>query len=365
MKPFTPDFWDLGDATVAGLLDQSTGGWNVPLIRILFWDNDCDAILQIPVVGNGASDIRVWQYMKHGNCAVRSGYHLDRRLKACRLDNRLGQTSNLNRSNWGWIWNLKIPNKIKKFIWRLLRNSLPTLDILRSRGVHTSIMCPVCKDKDESLIHVFKDCAYARLFWACSPFPSMLSNAGCVDIYDWIMQLKHKSKIVELELFLCSLWSIWSNRNQVVHENKSYDSREAVEFIAQYLVRFREAQHKLSSPRPPEAPVHWKPPPAGFYKLNFDAAVRNSPQGICIAAVARDSDGQVIAWARKKISHIQIVEVAESLAAQEAMKLATEFNFRRIILEGDCFGVIQQLQQVEPSLSVAGGIITDIKTLGC
>ncbi|KAL6547494.1 hypothetical protein OROMI_023215 [Orobanche minor] len=116
-----------------------------------------------------------------------------------------------------------------------------------------------------------------------------------------------------------------------------------------------------SSPRPLEPHVNWKPLPDATIKLDFDGSIHKSSPEICIVVVARDVDVHIITWARKTIRFIQNVEVAEALAAQEAVKIATTFNFRDIIVEGDCLGVMQQLQQVDPSLSLAGGIIIAIK----
>ena len=90
-------------------------------------------------------------------------------------------------------------------------------------------------------------------------------------------------------------------------------------------------------------PVPWVPPPIGWIKLNFDAAV--SREGLVgISFVARDSTGLVLAWSRKKLHGRFDVETAELYAAQLATSLARDLNYHRIILEGDALLVIKNLQ---------------------
>ena len=47
------------------------------------------------------------------------------------LDSRAG-SSNMENKKVGWstIWKLKVPSKLKFFVWRLAQNSLPSKDIL-------------------------------------------------------------------------------------------------------------------------------------------------------------------------------------------------------------------------------------------
>lgn len=66
MHPITPDLWDLGDTTVADLLDTDSGSWNVGLVKTLFWEEDNNFILQIPISQFDINDIRVWHMSKHG-----------------------------------------------------------------------------------------------------------------------------------------------------------------------------------------------------------------------------------------------------------------------------------------------------------
>lgn len=115
MRPITPDLLELGDISVSMLIDSTVGAWDVDVIRGIFWEEDVDSILQIPVSQNHGQDIRIWHFTKHGHYSVRSAYYLARDMKKDVRRNVLGCSSSLVAVNWDWIWSLKLPNRIKVF----------------------------------------------------------------------------------------------------------------------------------------------------------------------------------------------------------------------------------------------------------
>lgn len=57
---------------VADLMMLS-GGWNSDLIKQLFFDVDVNAILGLPIIGQG-NDVWAWEFERHGFYSVRSAY---------------------------------------------------------------------------------------------------------------------------------------------------------------------------------------------------------------------------------------------------------------------------------------------------
>lgn len=94
-------------------------------------------------------DVRVWHFTPHGHYSVRSAYFLARQVKQAARMGTLGGTSVLNSVNWNWVWHLKIPNKIKVFLWRALRDSLPTRCALMRRGIRILLVPCVAVLKKE------------------------------------------------------------------------------------------------------------------------------------------------------------------------------------------------------------------------
>ena len=62
------------------------------------------------------------------------------------------------------IWKLKIPLKIKVFIWYLLKGVTLTKDNLARRQWKGSVRCCFC-NLDETIQHLFFDCPNAKFIW--------------------------------------------------------------------------------------------------------------------------------------------------------------------------------------------------------
>lgn len=80
--------------------------------------------------------------------------------------NNISSTTVFQSEGWNKIWRLNIPHKIRVFLWRLCRNNIPVRNRLRYKGVDVSILCPMCDNDVEHLLHVFFDCQFASQCWA-------------------------------------------------------------------------------------------------------------------------------------------------------------------------------------------------------
>jgi hypothetical protein len=105
---------------VSDLIDPVSERWYEEVLRSLLSPVDV-RILQIPLHNKGFEDFVAWGFTKHGRCTVRSGYHLQWRHQfgASAGQLALPGSSALNPV-WKAMWQLKIPSKIKKIIWRTL-----------------------------------------------------------------------------------------------------------------------------------------------------------------------------------------------------------------------------------------------------
>lgn len=163
--------YDLGDITISNFLLENGHGWNIDILRCVFWDNDVEAILRMPVIGQNNIDVRRWFYTKSGHYSVKSAYYLMRSLKNQRKIFALASTSSLSgRKDWSFIWKLEIPNKVRVFLWRILRNGLPVLQNLARRNICSDTVCPLCLSSCETILHVLQSCHFqdwCGLFLIC------------------------------------------------------------------------------------------------------------------------------------------------------------------------------------------------------
>ena len=58
------------------------------------------------------------------------------------------------------IWHFSIPQKIKRFIWLVIKNKVNTWDNLIKRGWSGPNHCSLCKCQLESVFHLFVDCIF-------------------------------------------------------------------------------------------------------------------------------------------------------------------------------------------------------------
>ena len=127
-RPITPKGQILL-SRVEELIDPGTGTWDEQLVRDIFWAEDVQHILATPT-SPGHEDAIAWHYDRRGIFSVKSVYHvLDDEKNRIRT-HQGGQCSSTCSANnkgtvWRQLWRLPCPPKIKHFLWRLGRNSLP------------------------------------------------------------------------------------------------------------------------------------------------------------------------------------------------------------------------------------------------
>ncbi|KAK3212709.1 hypothetical protein Dsin_017415 [Dipteronia sinensis] len=106
----------VGIHTTVDHLFSPSGGWDNRLLEQSFSEDDVKAIQSIPVGSRRCGDSLIWHYTDTGAFPVKSGYWVARNME----EQPCSSNSGLNNSNSWWkrLWNLKIPLKIKLFIWK-------------------------------------------------------------------------------------------------------------------------------------------------------------------------------------------------------------------------------------------------------
>lgn len=56
--PFTPDLYDIGDVSVNNFILPDGTSWDIGALQFVFWEEDIETILQIPVGGQHPLDRR-------------------------------------------------------------------------------------------------------------------------------------------------------------------------------------------------------------------------------------------------------------------------------------------------------------------
>jgi hypothetical protein len=131
--------------TVDHLIDPNTNLWDEDLIRMLFLQVDAERILRIPLSAQLEEDFVAWHLTKSYSFSVKSAYYSEWNHCNGRRLNRVDEQgpASLNPV-WDILWKLKIPSKIKIFVWKALRGTIPGMAILADRHIPVSPQCLVC-----------------------------------------------------------------------------------------------------------------------------------------------------------------------------------------------------------------------------
>jgi hypothetical protein len=124
-----------------------------------------------------------------------------------------------------YIWKMKVPLKIKIFMWFLHKKVILTKDNLAKRNWQGCVKCCFC-DQDETIQHLFISCPFTKMIWRIIymafniPPPSNITNM----FGNWLNGVAKKDK-VHIRVGVCALlWAIWNVRNDYIFNRKSFPS---------------------------------------------------------------------------------------------------------------------------------------------
>jgi hypothetical protein len=76
---------------------------------------------------------------------------------------------------------MKIPSKVKIFMWRALHGILPLQSILYNRHIGSTGGCPICNQGPEDISHLLFQCETARDLWNNLGIANLIIEAEQVD----------------------------------------------------------------------------------------------------------------------------------------------------------------------------------------
>ncbi|KAL3846296.1 hypothetical protein ACJIZ3_003699 [Penstemon smallii] len=349
------------DSKVNLLIDPNLGDWNQELIEEIFWPEEVELILKIPLGSLQNEDTQIWHYTSTGQFSVRSAYHLALRTKRELESGADSSMSSASEQRWIWLWRERIPNKIKIFMWRAMKNLIPVAAILLQRHIPVDNFCPVCGCDEETSLHTLLLCPYARQVWALSNIPAEVYIVLGGSVSDWVEKLRTKLGSGERNLCWIISWTLWNNRNKIRVGEERFQPHEVIEFAKDYWARVNSANVITQIQVTVPLNSRWSAPPLNVIKLNFDGALADGRSGLGV--VARNHEGECLDWRSLRINRKLPVEVAEASAAIKALELAIMKGWKHVILEGDCKVVIDRVREQNAFLGSFGVLVEDLKRL--
>lgn len=155
------------------------GQWMIDNLRDIIGANRCfDIMTKIPPNINRGSDYIIWKHQSNGQLSVKTAY--DQRVH------------HFNNNMFTSIWKLKVPERVKIFVWQLGHDRLLTNE-RGSRWWGGSGTCPVCCSTLETSVHALHDCPFASSVWNGLVDPGQLGEFYSLDFNEWIKSNLSKS----------------------------------------------------------------------------------------------------------------------------------------------------------------------------
>lgn len=261
-----------------------TREWDREVVQDLFEMRDQMLIYGIPLSNRHDDDIRYWCRERSGRFTVKSAYKLLQELKG-------DWAPNANSGFWRRLWNLKIPPKVKNFLWRASNGFLPTKTALCMKHVPISLLCPTCVASEESTLHCLVKCGFAEACRRETGFSSVAD--GSVSFAGWLGAAMTQFNNTMVSRLVMLVWLVWKARNSVVWNNTYLHVDEVVRTAQFTLDQWVEAQSRNFDPSiaviyAMDGKELWTTPERNIIKINVDTALFNDENSYGYGCVARD-----------------------------------------------------------------------------
>ncbi|GKV19300.1 hypothetical protein SLEP1_g29582 [Rubroshorea leprosula] len=335
---------------VCELLDEG-GEWDITKLNASFSNQECREILKIPT--GACPDSLIWHYDKVGKFSVKSAYFLAYNMAR---EPSIHETNrDMTIGEWKQLWRLKIPPKVRVFLWRAILNSLPSLDNLVKRGVLQEMTCPNCQGADETLMHLLFFCPQVEPIWFGSTLGLNPRQLGVFCFREWWRYINDVAKqmglpsLVEQCAIIC--WHIWKARNEKHFEQVNFNPHQILARISAMIQDYSSSMSKNLLLTPSKARDNgkqqqssWVRPPMGFLKVNVDASFSSQTGWAALAMVGRDFKGEIRFgefWLSMALSPL----MAEAVALCKAAKYMENRGAQNVLFESDNQALITFLLQ--------------------
>ncbi|CAN1845775.1 Putative ribonuclease H protein At1g65750 [Linum perenne] len=242
----------------------------------------------------------VWGLESSGLFSIKSAYNL-----ICETESR--PTS----SWWKAVWKWNGPNRIRHFLWLAVRDKLLTNDVRCRRGLCPDAVCSCCGSGNETILHVLRDCEFARDTWLKVGGIELNGNDWQLPLEEWFQLFLAKDKGL---IFGITCWFLWRTKNERIFAGKADSADGTAAKCAHWEVKVRDAMNFEASVvpdtnMPRQIQVTWQAGQEGWVTVNSDGSVLGPRGRASAGGILRD-------WALK-LKHVyrEANRVADYLAS--------------------------------------------------
>ena len=173
---------------------------------------------------------------------------------------------------WSSIWHIQVPSKVRMFVWRLARQSMPTGELLNHRNMSSEVSCNLCGAGD-TWMHALLTCPMSSSVWALAPehLVETLAQEECSHecSKDWLFHIHEIMNKEDFVRTIVRVWAIWSTRCKAIHEAIFQSPVIVNGFITRLISELQEVhipKTKMTTARTSRL-TPWQPPVANCAKV--------------------------------------------------------------------------------------------------
>lgn len=171
---------------MSDLIDQDKN-WNISILRENLQPASAIEILKTPISWSSPSDKVIWHLANDGVYSVKTGYKA--LINTTIPSTKPSSSSSFPTDIWKFIWSSNVPSKLKHFMWKTSHYFIPTKEALFKKRISTNPLCPICKEKPESIEHLFLLCPWTFPLWFGLQFILPPSRNGLTNFHTWFLNM--------------------------------------------------------------------------------------------------------------------------------------------------------------------------------
>ncbi|XP_074374595.1 uncharacterized protein LOC141715006 [Apium graveolens] len=327
------------------------------VVRDIFNERDQSCILNTHIIESIGEDSMYRRLESSGVYSIRSAY------KLLQLQKNRWRGDDVD-SIWAKIWKIKAPPKSINILWRALSCCLPYNLQLQQKHVQVSVVCPVCSEENESILHALVECSFAAQCWRHA-FPQV--QVGVVGYFsEWLDQMLSRCNQGDRAKIAVVCWAVWKACNDLVWNQKSSQAYKVVESAEEYLKQWKLAQINsniapVSSLLEGDGASSWVKPQIDIIKVSVDAAIFKDREEFGFGLVARDHLGGLIKAKSVLRKWVSSPETAEAMAVKEALSWIKQEGWSQVELESDSLVTVQAIRSSMVMRSAFGRIAEECR----
>lgn len=221
----------------------------------------------------------------------------------------------LDNNLWKVIWGLKVPNRMRMFLWLVIHEKLMCNVERMKRGFAMVAECNVCPVVLEDVEHILRHCSEASQVWQRLLSSHELLKQQHLSFHDWFRHNIGRKVSCEIKLdwqviFIFTLWWLWRWRNERIFNDvvKTIEykvawikcqAEEIIQVFSKISIGVQGAAYSVQY-------IQWICPNEVCIKLNADESLKNERAGG--GSILRDANGNWIVGFSINIGNCPIEE---------------------------------------------------------